>query len=406
MNESIADSSNGSTNCLRESRQRNGLPSRKQCENFINDNSPIIHHMKVILFIPLLAILPALAQKPAAEPPAVLAEKVTLAHDKINGKYIGRIEAVNKVSLQPRVSGILVEAPFHEGDIVRKGDVLFRIEDTRYKAAVQAGEAKVEQLNVKIDYAKKNYERQRNLLKTSAVSKDQVDSALSLLKEYEAQKAEAEANLILSKEDLSYTVIPAPITGRIGRVTYSVGNYITPTSQPLATIAQIDPIYVRFPMSERDVLSLFGNTDQLKKDATVHLITAASHKYGTAGFIALANNEVQSDTDTLTVWAQFDNPEQTLQPGGIATVLVNKKETVQTPAVTVSAVLHDSDGAFVYVVDGNNTASRRNVITGSVNDKKQSIYNGLSVGETVIIDGTHKVRPGETVSPVFPEQKN
>lgn len=362
--------------------------------------------MKVISFIPLLAILPALAQKPTAEPPAILAEKVTLAHDKINGKYIGRIEAVNKVSLQPRVSGILVEAPFHEGDIVRKGDVLFRIEDTRYKAAVQAGEAKVEQLNVKIDYAKKNYERQRNLLKTSAVSKDQVDSALSLLKEYEAQKAEAEANLILSKEDLSYTVIPAPITGRIGRVTYSVGNYITPTSQPLATIAQIDPIYVRFPMSERDVLSLFGNTDQLKKDATVHLITAASHKYGTAGFIALANNEVQSDTDTLTVWAQFNNPEQTLQPGGIATVLVNKKETVQTPAVTVSAVLHDSDGAFVYVVDGNNTASRRNVITGSVNDKKQSIYNGLSVGETVIIDGTHKVRPGETVSPVFPEQKN
>lgn len=362
--------------------------------------------MKIIAFVPVLAILPALAQKPLAEPPSVLAEKVSLAHDKINGKYIGRIEAVNKVSLQPRVSGILIDAPFHEGDIVKKGDILFRIEDTRYKAAVQASEAKIEQLNVKIDYAKKNYERQRNLLKTSAVSKDQVDSALSTLRDYEAQKAEAEANLILSKEDLGYTVIAAPITGRIGRVTYSVGNYITPSSRSLATIAQIDPIYVRFPMSERDVLSLFGNTDQLKKDASVHLITAASHKYGTTGSVALANNEVQSNTDTLTVWAQFDNPEQTLHPGGIATVLINKKETVQTPAVTVSAVLHDSDGAFVYVVDENNKAARRDVITGSVNGKMQSIYKGLSVGETVVIDGTHKVRSGETVSPIYPEQKD
>lgn len=362
--------------------------------------------MKAIYFLPLLAILPAFAKRPAAGPPTVLTEKVTLANDKINRKYIGRIEAINKVSLQPRVSGILIEAPFHEGDIVRKGDVLFRIEDTRYKAAVQAAEAKIEQLNVKIDYAKRNYERQRNLLKTSAVSKDQVDSALSLLKEYEAQKAEAEANLILAKEDLSYTVIPAPITGRIGRVTYSVGNYITPASQSLATIAQINPIYVRFPMSERDLLSLFGNTDQLKKDATVHLITAASQKYESSGAIALANNEVQSNTDTLTVWAQFDNSEQTLQPGGIATVLINKKDTVQTPAVTVSAVLHDSDSAFVYVVDENNTALRRDVVTGSVNDKKQSIYQGLSIGETVIIDGTHKVRSGETVTPVYTEQKD
>lgn len=364
--------------------------------------------VKSVPFLPILAAaaVPVFAQKPAAGPPSVLVEKVTMAQDRISGKYIGRIEAVNKVSLQARVSGALLEAPFKEGDIVHQGDVLFRIEDTRYKASVQAGEAKVEQLDVKIDYAKKNYERQSNLLKTSAVSKDQVDNALSVLKEYEAQKAEAEANLVLAREDLDYTVIRAPLTGRIGRLSYSVGNYITPSSQPLATITQIDPIYVRFPMSERDVLSLFGNVDKLKEDASVCLITAALHKYGLPGSIALTDNEVQSDTDTLTVWALFENPKQTLQSGGIATVIVNKKDTAQTPVVTVSAVLHDAEGSFVYVLDDRNVASRRDVIVGGVNGRKQSVLQGLSEGEIVVIDGTHKVRVNEAVAPVTAERND
>lgn len=350
----------------------------------------------------LLPVSAADADGRRAQPPAtVLVEKVSTAKDEVSRKYIGRIEAINKVSLQPRVSGMLVAAPFKEGDIVRKGQILFEIEDTRYKASVQAAEAKIQQLDVKIDYARKNYERQRNLYQTNAVSKDQVENSLSLLKGYEAEKLAAEAELVLAREDLNYTRISAPLTGRIGRLTYSVGNYITPSSQALATITQVDPIYVRFPMSERDVLSLFGNVDKLAEEADVRLITAATHLYPQHGTINLGDNEIVSDTDSLTVWARFDNPKQTLQSGGITTVLVNKKDTVRVPVVTVSAVQHDGYGAFVYVLAADNTVEKREVIPGGVNGKKQSIYQGLKEGETVIIDGTHKVSPGSTVTPVF-----
>lgn len=342
------------------------------------------------------------AARPAA---SVLVEKATMAKDEVSRKYIGRIEAINKVSLQPRVSGTLVAAPFQEGDIVQKGQILFEIEDTRYKASVQAAEAKIQQLDVKIDYALKNYERQSNLYKTNAVSKDQVENSLSLLKGYEAEKLAAEAELILAREDLRYTRIAAPLSGRIGRLTYSVGNYITPTSQPLATITQIDPIYVRFPMSERDVLSLFGNVDKLAEEADVRLITAATHAYPQRGTINLGDNEIVSDTDSLTVWARFDNPKQTLQSGGITTVIVNKKDTVRVPVVTVSAVQHDGYGAYVYVVGEGNKIEKREVIPGSVNGRKQSIYQGLKEGEIVVIDGTHKVAPGAAVNPVFDDEK-
>lgn len=347
------------------------------------------------------------AAQPSALPAArVLVEKTTMAKDEVSRKYIGRIEAINKVSLQPRVSGTLVAAPFHEGDIVQEGQILFEIEDTRYKASVQAAEAKVQQLDVKIDYARKNYERQRNLYRTNAVSKDQVENSLSLLKGLEAEKLAAEAELILAREDLRYTRIAAPLTGRIGRLTYSVGNYITPTSQPLATITQIDPIYVRFPMSERDVLSLFGDVDKLADEADVRLITAATHAYPQHGTINLGDNEIVSDTDSLTVWARFENPKQTLQSGGITTVIVNKKDTVRVPVVTVSAVQHDGYGAFVYVVGEGNKIEKREVIPGSVNGRKQTIYKGLNEGEIVVIDGTHKVSPGATVMPVFEEDKH
>lgn len=345
------------------------------------------------------------AQTPVRPAASVLVEKTTMARDEVSRKYIGRIEAINKVSLQPRVSGTLVAAPFKEGDIVQKGQILFEIEDTRYKASVQAAEAKIQQLDVKIDYARKNYERQNKLYQTNAVSKDQVENSLSLLKGFEAEKLAAEAELILAREDLRYTRIAAPLTGRIGRLTYSVGNYITPTSQPLATITQIDPIYVRFPMSERDVLSLFGNVDKLAEEADVRLITAATHAYPQHGTINLGDNEIVSDTDSLTVWARFDNPKQTLQSGGITTVIVNKKDTVRVPVVTVSAVQHDGYGAYVYVVGEGNKIEKREVIPGSVNGRKQSIYRGLKEGEIIVIDGTHKVAPGAIVNPVYDDQR-
>lgn len=351
----------------------------------------------------VLTMAQGLAQDIKKLPSKVLVEKAVSVSDEIERKYPGRVEAINKVTIQPRVSGTLLAATFREGDMVKEGQLLFEIEDARYKASVQAAEAKIKQLEIKIDYAKNNYERQDRLAKIKAVSQDQVENSLSTLRELEAQLLQAKAELILAQEDLKYTRVYSPLTGRIGRLTYSTGNYITPTSQPLATITQVDPIYVRFPMSEKDFLSLFGNDEELRNRAELRIVIASGRTYPQPGTVAMSDNEVKSGTDSLNVWAQFDNPRQMLQPGGISTVVLNKKNADKVAAVTISAVQHDTQGSYIYVLDDKNTVVRRPVSIGSTTGNKQIITDGLKEGEIVIIDGLHKTRPGATVVPVFRE---
>ncbi len=337
-------------------------------------------------------------------PSKVLVEKAVSLENEVERKYPGRVESSTKVTIQPRGSGTLLAATFREGDMVKEGQLLFEIEDTRYKASVQAAEAKIKQLEIIIDNSKTNYERQDRLAKIKAVSQDQVENSLSLLKELEAQLLQAQAELTLAQEDLKYTRIYSPLTGRIGRLTYSTGNYITPSSQPLATITQVDPIYVRFPISEKDFLSLFGNDEELRNRADLGIVIASGQIYPEPGTIAMSDNEVKSGTDTLNVWAQFANPRQMLQPGGIATVVLSKKNAGKTAAITLSAVQHDTQGSYIYVLDDKNTVVRRPVAIGSTSGNKQIITSGLQEGETVIIDGLHKTRPGATVVPVFRDE--
>ncbi len=337
----------------------------------------------------------------AAEPIVSKVATVTLATDPTVLSCEGaRVEAINRVELRPLVQGLLGEPSFHEGDMVKEGDVLFQIDATRYQAAVDAQRAKIAQLTVKVDDARKKFERQQYLVERAASSVDQLESAQATLDQLKAQRESAEAALAVAQDDLSRCTVRAPMTARVGRVTFSRGNYITDINSPLATLVQLSPIYVRFPLSENIILSTYGNDEALLKQADIRLITSTGTSYAEAGTLAFADNIVQTETDTQNLWASFPNAEGRLQPGAVVTIELRRKPEFRVPSVPGEAIQTDTRGHFVYkLVDGHAQLTR--VICGSVTeDGRTVVFDGLAEGDQVLTTNLAEMEDGAPVSPL------
>ncbi len=341
----------------------------------------------------------AVAQMPGGMASHVQAEKAVSGKDRIVRKSIAHAEPIRTVNISAAVSGFLHEVNFKEGSLVNAGDVLMEIDPIRYQAAEQKARAAVAQLEAQIIYASNRYARLSKLAEQQAASKEDMESALATLEELKAKRAAAQANLVKAQKDLADCTIKAEITGRIGRLNFSQGNYVN-VGEKLATITQIDPIYMRFPLSQTDVNSIFGGPGKIADVSKVNIITANGVRYPSEGKVAIVDNKLTGDTDSYTLWAKFDNKEHVLTPRGIAALHISLADTAEVTMVPLTAVQHDADGAFVHVVDDKNVVSRRNVIAGPIQGRLQSIYEGLQPGEMVIADGAHKTRVGATVIPV------
>ncbi len=338
-----------------------------------------------------------------AEQPAIESKvaAVTLAEDPTVLTCQGaRVQAINRVEMRPLVQGLLDEPHFREGDIVKEGDVLFRIDSTRYQAAVDAQRAKIEQLNVRVEDARRKYERQQYLVERAASSADKLESARAALDVLKAQRTSAEAALAVAQDDLSRCTMHAPMTARVGRVNFSRGNYITDINSPLATLVQISPIYVRFSLSENTILSTYGNDSKLLREADISLITATGTSYAEHGSVAFADNVIQAATDTQDIWASFPNAEGKLQPGAVVTIVVKRKPEFRVPAVPSEAIQTDTRGRFVYkLVDGHAVFTR--VLCGSVTeDGRTVIFDGLSEGDQVLLSNLAEMENGAAVQPL------
>ncbi|MDO4570217.1 MAG: efflux RND transporter periplasmic adaptor subunit [Planctomycetia bacterium] len=385
----------------------------------------------------------------------VLAQKAERQSISLTRKFTGIFEAKEEVASVARVSGFITHVAFKEGASVKKGDLLFEIEDTVYVANVNTAranvetseanilaseanikqiEAKIKQIDARLLYAKQNYDRHNELFKTgSAVSKDELENATCNLSSTEAEllaaQAEllaaraslssskaalesAKAQLVLAEFDLSHTKVFSQIDGRTTRTTFSEGNYVTPSSGALVTVRMMDPIYVRFEISESEFLSLFGDLKNLQETAEVEIVLSNETTWMNGGNtpvkgrILFLDNQVKTSTDSLRIWIEFDNPHEKLTPGGIARVILTKK-VEPSVALPHSAVMHDSKGAYVYVLDGKNKVAKRYVKLGPSTKELQSIGDSENLqetvreGEVVIIGGTHKAMPGAVVRPTF-----
>ncbi|BBO81594.1 hemolysin secretion protein D [Desulfosarcina ovata subsp. sediminis] len=354
-----------------------------------------------------VAVIPhARAQSPGQAPPPMV-EVAVIEEKAVNPpmEHVGRVEAIQAVDVQARVQGYLEQVKFTEGSRVKAGNLLYVIEQAPYTAQVKADAAKAAEARAALSKTRQYRERLQSV-RSGGVSKTDLETALADEQEARAKVDQADATLDVSRLNLDYTTIKAPIRGRIGASNVTRGNLVGPDSGPLARIVQLDPIRVVYSVSESDRVDVLldfqsqGHTiDDAKQDLVLHLRLPNGAMYDRPGRIEFTDNEVDRTTGTVAVRAVFDNPDEILLPGQFVTVVLSLANPQKMPVVPQRAVLEDQKGQYVFVVGADNRVQRRNITTGLTVETEWAVKSGLMTGETVIVSGVQKVRSGQTVNP-------
>lgn len=330
-------------------------------------------------------------------PPEIAVVTVGSRAATLTRELPGRVEAVRTAQVRARVEGIVEKRLFAEGSNVKAGQPLFRLDDRTYRTAAQAAEADVE-------VKKLNLERVESLLPLKAVSQQEVDLARAALKQSQAQLARA-------RLDLENTTVPAPISGHIGRTQVTEGALVGRNDATLlATIDQLDPVNVLFTQPNAEVLRLKGALADGKLKATdsriVELILENGQVYGHKGRLFFSDLSVDPGTGAITLKAEFPNPQRLLLPGTF--VRVRLPQAVEENAITVPqrAVQSGPQGQYVLLVGPEDKAMPRPVKVGAMAGTDFVIVDGLKGGETLIVDGVQKAKPGAVVKPVPQQQGN
>ncbi|HEY5226119.1 MAG TPA: efflux RND transporter periplasmic adaptor subunit [Methylovirgula sp.] len=366
-----------------------------------------------------LVLAASAASAQAAAPPApavgvVKAEKKPITE---TNTFIGRVQAIDRVNIVARVTAFVESVAFKDGQEVKKGDMLYRLERPPFEADLEAKQAVAAQMNAQLANADAALNRAKTLLNTPAGLRSNYDSALANEGSFAAQLAGAKAAVKQSQINLSYTDIASPIDGRTGRTAITPGNVVSPGSGTLVTIVSQDPMYVLFPVSVAALLSLRTRYVPIGGfNAVVVRITLPDGRlYKQVGKLNFVDNTVQAETDTLTLRATIANPPildsakqqsvvRELFDGEFVTVSLEGVAPVEVLGIPRAAVLTDQRGDYVYVVDAQNRAERRDIKLGQSTPTTASVLSGLKAGELVIAEGIQRVRAGEPVmaGPITP----
>jgi len=354
----------------------------------------------------------AAAQPAPGGPPAVGVVRAERQQVTESDEFIGRIQAVSRVALVARVSAFLDKRLFVEGAEVKKGDLLYVLEQPPFQAQVNAAKASVEQFEAQHRNAELALQRAQALLSTPAGQQSNVDAALASERGFAAQIAGAQAQLQTAQINLAYTEIRAPIDGKISATQVTEGNVVSPTSGTLATIVSQDPMYVLFPIALRaglDLRARYANKGGYSA-VLIKLRLPDGRIYGQEGNLDYVSPTVAENTDTVTLRGVVPNPllpgmkagqpgARELTDGEFVTVLLQGVQPIEVLAIPRAAVLSDQQGDYVYIVDNQNKAQVRRIQQGQSTPSIAVITNGLKESELVISEGLQRVRPGEAVSP-------
>jgi membrane fusion protein, multidrug efflux system len=332
---------------------------------------------------------------PAVSVTPVVSRQVTETVD-----YIGRITAIEKVDIVARVPGFIEERNFTEGQEVKQGDLLFRIEQATYKAAVDQARATLAKAKATEVNAKLQFERGKELVRNQNIPQATLDQRAADEAAAQAGVMEAQAALEQAEINLGYTEIRSPIDGRIGLAIFTKGNLVQPSSGRLATIVSLDPMYVIFQVSQRNLLDHYRRRADADKNThvTLRIKLPNGSVYPHAGLSNFLDVQVDPTTDTVAVRATVPNPEHLLIPGGVVGVTVERGAPKSALTIPQSAVLLDQAGRYVLVVDTAKKVEQRRVTTGVEQGRNVVVTEGLKEGELVIVEGIQKVRPGQVVT--------
>ncbi len=368
--------------------------------------------MRYLIWLPLLTAamgFPSSAQQPAS--PAVpvttfVAEARPVSETK---DFVGRIEAVERVDVRARVTGYLEAILFKEGEIVKEGQPLYRIEQDLFKAAVEQAQGALDGAKASKKLTKVEMDRANQLMASSYGTPQKRDQALAADENAVANILTAEANLDTAKINLGYTDIKSPVTGKISRTKITKGNVVSPDSGVLTTVVSQDPMYVVFPVSQREFLDVqregSGDTRRGQLDVTIRFSNGSV--YGHKARIDFVDVTVDKSTDTLIVRATIPNPDDTLIDGQLVRVNIGSGTPEEKIVIPQAALIADQQGTYVFAVEDGKVVVRR-VKLGMEVGANVAVESGLKAGEQIIVEGIQGVKPGVPVlaSPMHPEARS
>ncbi len=345
----------------------------------------------------------------AAQSPAVPVSVAAVLQQDISlwDEFSGRLEAVQRVDIRPRVSGAVQSVHFREGSLVKQGDLLITVDPAPYAAEVDRAEAQVAAAQARVSYTRSEMERATRLLQESAIAQREHDERQNAQREADANLRAAQAALQTARLNLSYTQVRSPVAGRVGRIEVTVGNLVAagPGAPVLTTLVSVSPIYASFDADEQIVAKALQELSSGSSARTLIERIPVQMGMGTAGStphvgkLQLIDNQVDAKSGTVRVRAVFDNADGALMPGQFARIRMGQSRSSQAILINERAVGTDQNKKFVLVVGEGNKAEYREVTLGAPIDGLRVVTSGLKAGETIVVNGLQRVRPGAVVAP-------
>ena len=369
---------------------------------------------KLLWAAPLLALpfLSACGDKqaaPSAAPAkaAIPVTAITVQPERMGvvAELPGRVEAMRTAQVRARVPGIVLKLAYREGTDVKVGSLLYLIDPAPFQAASNSAAATLARAQASEAQAALKARRNQALVETAAISRQEYDDSQTALAQTRADVAAAQAALEQARLNLGYTQVSAPIAGRIGRSLVTEGALVGQGEvTPLATIQQLDPIYVTLTQSSAERLALQQAlaSGKLKNSSaaqpTLSLMLEDGRTYAHTGKLLFSEQTVDENTGSVTIRAVFPNPDRLLLPGMYARARIEQAVDEQAILVPQQSVVRNQDGASVLVVGADGKVASRPVVTGAAQGNRWAVLKGLSAGDQVVVEGLQKAKPGDAVS--------
>ena len=349
---------------------------------------------------------------PTQEPPAMPVSVATVAQSEVAtwNEFSGRLDAIERVDIRPRVAGTVLAAHFREGALVSKGDLLLTIDPAPYAAEVDRAEALVAAAQARVAYTRSEFERSKRLLEERAIAQREYDERGNARLEAEANLRGAQAALQSARLNLGYTQVRAPVAGRVGRLEITAGNLVAagPGAPVLTTLVSVSPIYASFDADEQVVVGALrdvrgkegGNgTRGAVERIPVQMGTADTPDTPLKGHLQLVDNQVDTKSGTVRVRAVFDNAGGELMPGQFVRLRMGQVKLAPALLVNERAVGTDQNKKFVMVVGADNKTAYREVTLGAQVEGLRVVTSGLKAEERIVVNGLQRVRAGTLVKP-------
>jgi membrane fusion protein (multidrug efflux system) len=362
--------------------------------------------IRTVGFVSALAALSALAGCKQAAPPAATPEVVVAAVESrdfpVVSEWLGTTEGSVDAEIRAQVAGYLVAREYQEGQVVKKGDLLFRINPAPFKSALAEAQGRLGSARANLERNRLDVARYKPLVAEGAVSQQEYDNAFQRERSSSADVESAQAAVESAKIDLGFTEIRSPVDGIAGIANAQLGDLVGPASGALTTVSQLDPILVSFPLSEQEYLRYAPQIGKAVeagefKGATVELVLADGSVYPERGVAYPAGGGVDPRTGTITLKARFANPGNMLRSGQYARVRAHTSVLKGALVVPQRAIMDLQGQKQIAVVGPEDKVEVRSVKLGPASGSEQVVESGLAAGDRIVVEGFQKIRAGMTV---------